>query len=364
MLSSVFASMSSPLCAVGRIAILATALATFAAIPAPAPQSDGESAGEKGLPVSASAPSFLPLHRTGRHEGKAVCPLCVHGLIPQLQIWVQEDQLGKGLSIARQAERLCAAAGGQESAAALVAYVILVPTAGGKVTGATMKTVRETGFERVFFVEVPSWEDAATSRLYGHSDKDRPGVRVYSVVNRRVLARWDAPTASDMDVIARTFEASARLVVPHEIADSQIAPSWEPGERMEIEFLVVDAKNQPLPRVKVTAMQADTSGLYNPPGWKRMAPRLSTLAWTDANGKITFQTIVPGAYPAKTEPAHIHFAALVNGKKQFRTLWFEGDPLLSAERRAWEAKDEETVIVPVERKQHGIQARHTFVIAN
>lgn len=350
-----------------RSAILATALAPLAplaALPAPSLQSDAESAGEKGLPVSASAPSFLPLHLTGRHEGKAACPLCVHGLVPQLQIWVQEDQLAKGLPIARQAERLCASPREAEGgAAALVAYVILVPTAGGKVTDATRKTVRETGFERVYFVQVPAWEDSATSRLYGHSDKDRPGVRVYSVVNRRVLARWDAPTVADFDAIAKTFAASAKLVVTHEIADSQIAPSWEPGERMEIEFLVVDAKNQPLPRLEVSAMQADTNGLYNPPGWNRRAPRLATHAWTDEHGKITFRTIVPGPYPSKTEPAHIHFSAVVHGKPRFRTLWFEGDPLLSAERRAWEAKDEETVIVPVVREKNGIQVRHTFVIA-
>lgn len=320
-------------------------------------------AGERGLPISAAAPSFMPLHLTGAHAGRTACPLCVYGAVPQLQLWVQEAHLEKGLELARRAELLCARdRSAEEGAPQPVAYVMLVPAVPGKLAEATERAVRATGFERVFFATTPAWDHAETSGLYGHSNKDRPDVRVYAIVNRRVYRRWDSPGAASWDEIARAVDESAAYVAPHEVTDAQIAPVWEPGERLEVEFQVVDSRNRPLVGVKVSAMQTDVDGHYNPPGWNRRAPRLAAVAWSDEEGKITFRTIVPGAYPTKTEPAHIHFTATVNDQPKWRTLWFEGDPLLSAERRAWADADAETVIVPLMRGGVVARVRHTFVI--
>ncbi len=328
-------------------------------------QDEERTAGEKGLPISASAPSFMPQHLTGPHAGKSACPLCVYGAVPQLQIWVQERQLEQGLQFAKKAETLCDE--NRERArleSRRVAYVIVVPSQGGVPTSTTLSAIRRAECRSVFFVQVPSWEDAQTSGLYGHSTKDQPGLRLYSIVNRRVFQRWDEPAIERWPEIAERVEQSAHFVALHEVTDSQIAPAWEPGQRLEIEFHVVDARQKPLRRVRVSAMQADATGLYNPQGWNRRDPRLAALAWTDEQGKITFRTIMPGAYPRQAEPAHVHLKALVGGRPEFRTLWFEGDPLLTVERREWAERDAETVIVPLERNAERALARHTFVIAD
>ena len=44
-------------------------------------------------------------------------------------------------------------------------------------------------------------------------------------------------------------------------------------------------------------------------------------------------TIYPGAYPTRGERPHIHFTGTVGGKPKWRTLWFEGGPILTAEKR-------------------------------
>jgi protocatechuate 3,4-dioxygenase beta subunit len=317
-------------------------------------------AGERGLPPSAPAPSFMPAHLTGPHTGKTACPLCVHGNVPQLQIWVQEDQLARGIAL----ERALAAADGDRRP---VRYLVVVPSSGGAVRAATAAAVQTAGLGATFVVQVPSWSDAATSGQYGHSDRDRPALRVYAVVNRRLFRRWDEPPVERAAEMATALADSKRHELPHAAADAQIAPAFEPGERMQIVFRVVDGVGKPLVGAKVSAMQADANGHYNPAGWNRMTPRLSTLAWTDRDGRIVFDTIRPGPYPSRTEPAHIHFSVRVPGRPPdrgdgFRTLWFEGDPLLTEERRQWAERDAETVIVPIVRDAGRVLAEHTFVV--
>ena len=51
-----------------------------------------------------------------------------------------------------------------------------------------------------------------------------------------------------------------------------------------------------------------------------------------------------------------------DSKPRFRTLWFEGDPLLTEERRQWAERDAETVIVPLARDAGRFVAEHTFVV--
>lgn len=329
------------------------------ATPPAAPAAEDWTAGHKGLPISAPAPSFSPLHLTGPHAGKTACPLCVYGLVPQLQIWVQEAHVEVGIQFAQRAEAMRAAYSGKD---APVPYVILVPSAGGQISAATDRRVRDAELAHVFFVQVPSWEDAETSRLYGHSDHDKPSVRMYVVVNRRLFQRFEAPQQEQWRDVEKAVADAAAFVSTHDVTDAQIAPPWEPGKRMEIEFRVVDAQGEPMRKVKVSAMQTDEHGHYTPQGWNRRAPRLSALAWTDSDGRITFRTIMPGGYPADPDPAHIHFGADVRGQQRWRTLWFEGDARLTPERRQWADKDEETVVVAVEDIDGVLRARHTFVI--
>lgn len=335
--------------------LLPFALAVSGVAVAVAPQDPERPAGDRGLPLSAPAPSFVPRHLTGPHVGKTACPLCVHGNVPQLQIWVQEEQLAQGLALER-------ALGARDGAVRPVRYLVLVPSGEGDVGEATKSALRSADLGDSFVVQVPSWSDAETSGLYGHADVDRPALRVYALVNRRVFRRWDDPPIDRAAEIATALADSKPYQLDHGSADAQIAPSFEPGERMQIVFRVVDGEGRPLVGAKVSAQQTDANGLYNPIGWNRMTPRLSTLAWTDQEGRIVFDTIRPGPYPDRAEPAHVHFAATVDGSTRFRTLWFEGDPLLSAERRRWAERDEETVIVPLTLDGGSARAEHTFVV--
>lgn len=333
------------------------ALALIFAGPASArvPQDSTRPAGVRGLPPSAPAPSFQPRHLTGPHVGKAACPLCVHGNAPQLQIWVQEAQFAQGIAL----ESALAA---RDGAARPVRYLVLVPTGGGAIRETTAAKVRASGLGASFIVQVPSWSDAETSGQYGHDARDRPALRVYALVNRRVFRRWDDPVVDRAAEIAAALADSKQYRLEDGEADAQIAPAFEPGQRMQISFRIVDGDGRPLVGTKVSAQQADGNGLYNPTGWDRMTPRLSTVAWTDSDGRIVFDTIRPGPYPSRTEPAHVHFAATVDGAQRFRTLWFEGDPLLTGERRQWAERDEETVIVSVTVDAAVARAEHTFVV--
>ncbi|MBS1716060.1 MAG: hypothetical protein JST30_17165 [Armatimonadetes bacterium] len=319
---------------------------------------DEQTAGSKGLPVSAHVPSFQPVHVTGPHAGRNACPLCVYGLVPQLQVWVQEDSLEKGIELAQRAETLAA----EGKVQGFVAYGVIVPSHGRELSDRTKATLLRSTLKAFFWTTVPSWSDSGTSGLYGHSDQDKPSVRVYSVVNRRLFRRWDDPGVNRWPEVQEAVRRSAGYVSTYELTDAQIAPLWERGDRMEVRFRVADAQGRPLEKIKVTAMQTDASGRYNPEGWNRREPSLKATAWTDKDGLVTFQTIVPGPYPTRREPSHIHFSAGVDGRACFRTLWFEGDPLISKERREWAERDEETMIVPVSRAEGRRLVEHTFVV--
>lgn len=343
--------------AAAAILALTTLSATYA-------RQEALTTGNRGLPVSSNAPSFMPTHLTGPHAGKQACPLCVYGLVPQLQIWAEESHLPAALQLAKRADTALAAATTRESAKnkPSVAYLVIAPTKNGSLSTNSMSLVRKAAFKKVFLTQIPRWDDPETGGLYGHSMSDRPGLRVYALVNRRTFQRWDRPKLADWPAMAKALNKARRYVSIHEITDSQIAPAWVAGPRMEVDFKLTDPAGRPLSRVKVSAIQTDTTGLYNPKGWGRMDPTLSAVAWTNAEGRITFRTIFPGPYPTRTEPSHIHFTATIDGKPRWRTLWFEGDPLLSAEKRRWAANDEETEIVPLDKSSQPWRVQHTFVI--
>lgn len=324
-----------------------------AADAATAGEDPAASAGARGLPISAAAPSFMPEHLTGAHAGKRACPLCVYGNRPQLQLWTDARELDTALDFARAVEL--------EFAKSAQAYIVLAPARGEELAAATLEKVRAAPLEQGFVVRVPSWDDPDTGGLYGHASSDRPALRVYSVVNRRVFARWDDPGSSARAEILASLRSAARYVAEHEITDATIAPEWEPGPRMEVRFRVVDSSGKPVARQKVLAWQTDSEGLYNPRSFGHRVPRLQTTAWTDDEGEIVFRTLFPAPYPGQDEPSHIHFG-IETDEKHWRTLWFEGDPLLTPAKREWAERDEETVIVPLDRSATPWRAEHRYVL--
>lgn len=307
-----------------------------------------------GLPVGAAVPSFMPYHLTGANSGKQACPLCIYGNKPQIQIWTRESELDSAISLALKLET--GLAGSAQP------YLVIVPSKPGEVGALTLSKLAKSGLKDTFATHVPSLGYKETSGLYNHLDWKTGGLRVYCAINRRLFARWDgASERTSGEILAKT-RAGLRFVAGYDLTDRQIAPAWEPGQKFTVSFEVFDKSGSPVKGAKVTAWQTDQSGLYNPREFGHIAPRLQATAWTDANGKIEFETIYPGPYPDQPEPSHIHFAIPVDGKSQWRTLWFEGDPRLTAQKRQWEADNEETVTIPVDKSGPTWTAYHRFVV--
>jgi hydroxyquinol 1,2-dioxygenase len=129
-------------------------------------------------------------------------------------------------------------------------------------------------------------------------------------------------------------------------ADSDISGSAE-GTPMHASCRVVSADGQPLANAWVDVWQADDDGYYDVqrPGQEE---NLRARFQTDAEGRFSFWSIVPTAYPIPTDgpvgkmlqsagrhpyrPAHIHFMI---GKEGFDTLvthlFIDGDDYLKSD---------------------------------
>ena len=108
------------------------------------------------------------------------------------------------------------------------------------------------------------------------------------------------------------------------------------GEIIYIEGVVTDTECRPVANANVEIWQACASGRYNNDRDPNPAPldpafRYWGETFTDADGRYSFKSIKPGAYPADNDwdrPPHIHFRIAKRGYKELITqLYFKGDPL-------------------------------------
>lgn len=96
----------------------------------------------------------------------------------------------------------------------------------------------------------------------------------------------------------------------------RIAPTSEPGRPLVVPVQVVGVNGSPAPNAVVFAYQTDEKGLYDkrengPHSW-----RLRGWTKTDADGRVTFETIRPGSYPNSNNPPHVHFTVfLASGER-------------------------------------------------
>jgi len=113
------------------------------------------------------------------------------------------------------------------------------------------------------------------------------------------------------------------------------------GEIIHIEGVVRELVScAPVAGVNVEIWQACASGRYNNDHDPNPAPldpnfRYWGETFTDSDGKYSFKTIKPGAYPADTNwdrPPHIHVRIAKRGYKELITqLYFKGDALNEAD---------------------------------
>lgn len=127
-------------------------------------------------------------------------------------------------------------------------------------------------------------------------------------------------------------------------ARSRIAPAGEPGEPVLLKGRVLRPDGSPRPGAIVYAFQTDRTGLYPMPSPPRSVfsqshGRLRGWALTDAHGSYMFDTIRPGSYPDRTEPAHIHMVVIEPGCSAYfiEDVHFSGDPLLDQVNQRYRA---------------------------
>ena len=100
------------------------------------------------------------------------------------------------------------------------------------------------------------------------------------------------------------------------------------GRRLQLGGVVRDTRGQPVADAAVEIWQADTHGRYRHPG---VDPRTRDPGFqgygrtmTDADGRYSFLTVMPGNYGSR--PPHIHFRVAQPGRAEFVTqMYFRGN---------------------------------------
>lgn len=112
------------------------------------------------------------------------------------------------------------------------------------------------------------------------------------------------------------------------------------GERIIVGGQVLDEGGRPVPRTLIELWQCNASGRYRHKNDNHDAPLDPNFtgcgrAVTDAQGRYSFVTIKPGAYPWGNHPnawrpAHIHFSLFGPAflTRLVTQMYFPGDPLL------------------------------------
>jgi hypothetical protein len=142
-------------------------------------------------------------------------------------------------------------------------------------------------------------------------------------------------------------------------ARARIAPVNEPGAPMVIEGLVTTARGSPAGNVIVYAYHTDKTGIYPAAGNRHGTLR----GWcrTDASGRYRFDTIRPGAYPARNVPEHVHMHVIEHGVGTYYidNLEFEDDQLNSG--RGGAERGGKGLMLPI-RRDGQWQARRDIVL--
>ncbi len=114
---------------------------------------------------------------------------------------------------------------------------------------------------------------------------------------------------------------------------SRIVPEGEEGQPLLIDGVVRTAEGKPVSGVIIYAHQTNSRGIY--PGLGRHG-NLRGWARSDSEGRYSFRTIRPGAYPRRAIPQHVHLQVIEPGRAVYYIddIVFEDDPLLTPAQRA------------------------------
>ena len=126
-----------------------------------------------------------------------------------------------------------------------------------------------------------------------------------------------------------------------------------PGTRLTLTGYVVDTSCAPIANARVETWQADSTGAYDNAGYT-----LRGWVTTDATGRFTIETVVPGEYPGRTE--HIHVKVTPPGGSTLTTqLYFPGSTANDADGIYDPSMD-----LAVTRDGDALSATYTFVLGS
>jgi protocatechuate 3,4-dioxygenase, beta subunit len=171
-----------------------------------------------------------------------------------------------------------------------------------------------------------------------------PGVHPALLSPDYVSTTTRAPLRPPVDLPQRLTEVTGPVLGEGRItaadADLTRQHNGEPiGQRIVVSGRVLDSDGRPIPDTLVEVWQANSGGRYQHvvDNWPApLDPNFTGLGrtLTDAQGRYTFTTIKPGAYPWKNHqnawrPAHIHFSLFGRAfvQRLVTQMYFPDDPL-------------------------------------
>ena len=83
-----------------------------------------------------------------------------------------------------------------------------------------------------------------------------------------------------------------------------IVPAGATGTRLTLSGRVLTTSGKPVPKALIDFWQCDARGMYDNSGYRFRGHQL-----TDARGRYTLQSVVPGVYPGRTKHIHVKVQA-------------------------------------------------------
>jgi protocatechuate 3,4-dioxygenase beta subunit len=125
-----------------------------------------------------------------------------------------------------------------------------------------------------------------------------------SLVEEATAARL-APTPAIADLDDPTPALTeGPYFTPNSPRRRSIVPAGAAGTRLTLSGRVLNTVGRPIPRALIDFWQCDARGVYDNDGYRFRGHQL-----TDARGRYTLSTVVPGVYPGRTRHIHVKVQA-------------------------------------------------------
>ena len=175
-----------------------------------------------------------------------------------------------------------------------------------------------------------------------------PGTQPHYLHSSYVSSRKRAPSKSLIAIPATLSEVTGPRFTFKDVAARESDLTRQHGgaplgERIIVSGRVVDEDDRPVDGTLIEIWQANAAGRYAHESDQHDAPLDPNFSGggrliTDGDGRYTFTTIKPGAYPWGNHdnawrPAHIHFSIFgpALATRLVTQMYFPGDPLLAAD---------------------------------